>query len=62
MAFIDFLRQRGVILLMIKKNQRQINRLHVLSDGVLVWLSYLFAAWLWLDVVKGDSANMAAIS
>lgn len=62
MAFIDFLRQRGVILLMIKKNQRQINRLHILSDGVLIWLSYLFAAWLWLDVVKGDSANMAAIS
>lgn len=47
---------------MIKKNQRQINRLHMVSDGLLVWLSYLFAAWLWLDVIKGDPDNIAAIT
>ncbi len=47
---------------MIKKNQRQINRIHVWTDALLVWLSYLFAAWLWLDVVKGDPRNMAALN
>ncbi len=45
---------------MIRKNQKQMNRLNALSDGVLVLLSYLFSSWLWLDVIKGDS-NMAAV-
>lgn len=45
---------------MIRKNQKQLNRLNALSDGVLVWLSYLFSSWLWLDVVRGSS-NMASV-
>lgn len=45
---------------MIRKNQKQLNRLNALSDGVLVWLSYLFASWLWLDVIR-DSSNLASV-
>lgn len=37
------------------------NRLNVLSDGVLVLISYLFASWLWLDVVRGGKQNIAAL-
>ncbi len=46
---------------MIRKNQKQLNRLNAFSDGVLVLLSYLFASWLWLDVVRGN-ANIAAVT
>ena len=46
---------------MIRKNQKQLNRLNALSDGILVLLSYLFASWLWLDVIKGDP-NIAAVT
>lgn len=46
---------------MIRKNQRLLNRLNVLSDGVLVLLSYLFASWLYLDVIQGKRQNMAAL-
>ena len=46
---------------MIRKNQKQLNRLNAVTDGVLVLLSYLFASWLWLDVVKGDP-NIAAVN
>ena len=46
---------------MIRKNQKQLNRLNAFTDGVLVLLSYLFASWLWLDVVKGDP-NIAAVN
>ena len=45
---------------MIRKNQKGLNRLNALSDGVLVFLCYFLAAWLWLDVVKGDE-NIASI-
>lgn len=45
---------------MIRKNQRQLNQLNALSDGVLVLLSYLFASWLWLDVIK-RGGNMASL-
>lgn len=45
---------------MIRKNQKQLNRLNAFSDGVLVLLSYLFASWLWLDIVK-QGTNMASI-
>ena len=46
---------------MIRKNQKQFNRLNALTDGILVLLSYLFASWLWLEVVTGIS-NMASFS
>ncbi len=45
---------------MIRKNQRQLNWINAFSDGVLVLLSYLFASWLWLDVVRQGS-NMAGL-
>ena len=46
---------------MIRKNQKRLNQLNVLSDGVLIFLSYIFASWLWLDVVRGNASNMAAL-
>ena len=47
---------------MIQKNQKKLNRLNVLSDAVLIVLCYLFASWLWLDVIKNKAANMTALS
>lgn len=47
---------------MIHRNQKTLNRLNVLSDGVLIVLCYLFASWLWLDVIKNKAGNMAALS
>lgn len=47
---------------MIQRNQKQLNRLNVLSDGVLVLLCYLFSSWLWLDVIRQNGGNMAALS
>ena len=38
-----------------------LNRLNVLSDGILVLGSYLFAAWLWLHVIVNTEGNMAAV-
>ena len=46
---------------MIRKNQKQFNRLNAFTDGILVLLSYLFSTWLWLDVVKSDP-NIAAVT
>ena len=46
---------------MIRRNQRQLNGLNALTDGVLVFVSYLIASWFWLGVVKGDD-NMASLS
>lgn len=47
---------------MIRKNQKLINRLNVLSDGLLVVASYLFASWMWLDVVRNSQSNMASVN
>ena len=46
---------------MIRDNQKRLNRLNVLTDGVIVLLCYLFASWLWLDVVTGSRDNVAAL-
>ena len=46
---------------MIRRNQKLLNRINVLTDALLVFLSYIFASWLWIGVVKQDS-NMAALS
>ena len=47
---------------MIKKNQRILNSINVITDGVIVLLSYLFASWFWLDLLQGDPLNMANVS
>lgn len=47
---------------MIQRNQKKLNRLNVLSDGILIVLCYLFASWLWLGVIKNTEGNMAALS
>lgn len=47
---------------MIHRNQKQLNRLNVVSDGMLIVLCYLFSSWLWLDVIKNTQGNMAALS
>lgn len=46
---------------MIRKNQKLINRFNSLSDGIILLFSYLFASWLWLDVIKNTTNNMAAL-
>ncbi len=46
---------------MIRRNQKQLNRLNIITDALLVFLSYLFASWLWLGVITKDT-NMASIS
>lgn len=46
---------------MIQKYQKTLNRLNVLSDGVLILLCYLFSAWLWLDVIRQTEDNLAAL-
>ncbi len=46
---------------MIRRNQKQLNRLNILTDALLVFLSYMFASWLWLSVIKKE-ANMAALA
>lgn len=45
---------------MIRRNQRQLNRLNVISDALLVFISYMFASWLWLGVVT-KNPNMASL-
>lgn len=47
---------------MIRKNQKLINRLNGLSDGVLVWVSYVFSSWLWLDVIRNNEGNIASVN
>ena len=47
---------------MIKRNQRLLNRLNALSDAGIVLLSYLFASWLWLDVISKDGHNVAHVA
>ena len=44
---------------MIRRNRKLINRLNALSDGLIVLASYVFASWLWLDVITGNN-NIAA--
>jgi len=46
---------------MIRRNQKQLNRINVLSDALLVFLSYIFASWLWLGMVT-KNPNMASLS
>ena len=46
---------------MIRRNQKQLNRLNILTDALLVFLSYMFASWLWLSVIKKE-ANMASLA
>lgn len=41
---------------MIKENQRLLNQLHVLSDGVLVFASMLLAYWLRFCVLSGTTS------
>ena len=41
---------------MIKENQRLLNQLHVLSDGVLVFASMLLAYWLRFCVLSGTAS------
>lgn len=45
---------------MIRRNQFLLNLLNAFTDGVIVLISYLLAAWLWLDVFKAEP-NMASI-
>ena len=46
---------------MIRRNQKMLNRMNMLSDGVLIFVSYILASWLWLDVIRGGSSNMASL-
>lgn len=46
---------------MIKRNQRILNGINVISDGLIVFVSYLFASWFWLELLFGDPSNMANV-
>ena len=46
---------------MIRRNQKQLNRINIFTDALLVFLSYMFASWLWLGVVT-KNPNMASLS
>lgn len=46
---------------MIKKNQRFLNYINVLLDGLIIASSYIFTTWLWFDVLKHDPNNFASI-
>ena len=45
---------------MIRKNQRFLNMMNVISDGMIVLCAYLFSSWFWLDTLQG-SENMAEV-
>lgn len=45
---------------MIRRYQKELNRINILSDALLVFFSYIFASWIWLGIIKQD-ANMAAL-
>ena len=47
---------------MIRKNQEFLNRVNIIVDMLLVVISYIFAAWFWLDFLKNDDVNMGVIS
>lgn len=44
---------------MIKRNQRLLNQLNMVVDGILVVLSYILGCYLWLDVLRKGVINMA---
>ena len=46
---------------MIRRNQRQLNLLNIFTDALLVFLSYVFASWLWLGMVT-KNPNMASLA
>ena len=47
---------------MIRKNQAFLNRINNILDILLVIFSYIFASWIRLDFLDGDSGNMATIN
>ena len=47
---------------MIRRNQEFLNRINVILDSLVIVLSYILATWFWLDVMGGQSDNMAALS
>jgi len=46
---------------MIRKNQRFLSLINAITDSILILLSYLFATWFWLDVLKNTENNIALI-
>ena len=47
---------------MIRKNQTFLNRINIILDILLVVAAYVFASWIRLDFLNGESDNMAALS
>ena len=41
---------------MIKENQRLLNQIHVLSDGALIFLSFLMAYWIRFHLLEGTTS------
>ena len=46
---------------MIQKNQAGLNRLNQLLDMLLVFGSYVFSSWFWLNFLENDRENIAAL-
>lgn len=47
---------------MIKRNQSYLNRLNILSDFCLIFVSYIFSSWFRLYVLHGEHENIALTS
>ncbi len=43
---------------MIKENQRLLNRLHVLTDGAVLYLSLPIAFWIRFNLLPGGSISV----
>ena len=44
---------------MIKRNQAMLNGINALIDFILVYVSYLFASWFRLAILRNDRGNIA---
>ena len=45
---------------MMQRYQKELNRINIITDALIVFFSYIFASWVWLGKIKQD-ANMAAL-
>ena len=47
---------------MIRRNQAFLNHLNVLIDWMIVIAAYVLSSWIWINLLEGDSRNLAALS
>ena len=47
---------------MIRENQRLLNQLHILTDGLMVFLAMLVSYWLRFGLFRGDGGDVTGRS